>query len=603
MERNVISSDNTELFYLNRVKTLSLRIQKLRKNAKNWVVIRLVSFTTIPLAIYFLYNQSPLLLSTITLFLILLFLFFVKKSVENKDLLNFHKRLKLMNENEIKSLHNDHSAFPDGLLFIDQKHPFSYDMDVFGKKGVFPLLNRTVTIEAEKKLKDRLLNGYSNVSAFHEATEDLLNHKEWSQTFRASISNDEPAIESEIYHNWVIQKDRTPKWFKLAHFAYPITGFGSTFCYQLDIINGTQFLVIFMFSIIPVLWHVKKTNPILNALLHFEQHTKSVLKQMELLKETDFQSELMKEQKQILFEEKANAYRALKELNKLIQKSAYRHNILVGIILNFYFGWDFKIRLALNKWKNENDVNLKKWLASLTEIEVFICAMNFRYNFYESTNYPIIKPDTSKKVDIKAMGHPLIPFKKMVYNDFLLSEEQQFTIITGPNMAGKSTFLRSLGVNFMLAKAGFPVVAKHFEFPNYQLYSSMRTTDDLADESSYFHAELMRLRFIVDAVEKGEKVFIILDEILKGTNAKDKEEGSAKFLEMLIQLKCKGIIATHDLKLTELANSRKELQNMYFDTNILDDEITFDYKIRQGVAKNMNASFLLRKMGLTKASS
>ena len=126
----------------------------------------------------------------------------------------------------------------------------------------------------------------------------------------------------------------------------------------------------------------------------------------------------------------------------------------------------------------------------------------------------------------------------------------------------------------------------------------MRTADDLSNESSYFHAELIRLRFIVDAIDRGESIFIILDEILKGTNSKDKEQGSAKFLEKLVVLNARGIIATHDLKLTELSTSNKALVNSYFDTTIEGEDITFDYKIREGVAKNMNASFLLRKMGL-----
>ncbi len=167
-------------------------------------------------------------------------------------------------------------------------------------------------------------------------------------------------------------------------------------------------------------------------------------------------------------------------------------------------------------------------------------------------------------------------------------------------MAGKSTFLRSVGVNLMLAKAGFPVMAKAFQFPDVLLYSSMRTSDDLNAETSYFHAELLRLRFITDAIEKrNESVFIVLDEILKGTNSKDKEEGSALFLKKLCDLGAKGIIATHDLKLTELSNSDQRLVNLYFDSTISGDEMNFDYKIRAGVAQNMNASFLLKRMGLT----
>lgn len=186
----------------------------------------------------------------------------------------------------------------------------------------------------------------------------------------------------------------------------------------------------------------------------------------------------------------------------------------------------------------------------------------------------------------------------MVTNDFQLRSSEQFVIVTGPNMAGKSTFLRSVGVNLALAKAGFSVVAKNFKFPKLKLYSSMRTADNLTEESSYFHAELIRLRFIVDAIDRGEKIFIVLDEILKGTNSKDKEEGSARFLKKLIALKSKGIIATHDLSLTTLANDEPKLKNQYFDSIIEGDNISFSYTIHDGVVKNMNASFLLEQMKL-----
>jgi DNA mismatch repair ATPase MutS len=165
-------------------------------------------------------------------------------------------------------------------------------------------------------------------------------------------------------------------------------------------------------------------------------------------------------------------------------------------------------------------------------------------------------------------------------------------------MAGKSTYLRGLGLTFVFSNAGFPVIAKSCKIPNLKLFSSMRTSDDLTVESSYFHAELVRLRFIMDAIERGEKIFIILDEILKGTNSKDKEIGSARFLQKLKRLNSKGIIATHDLSLCELATNDATFKNMCFDSIIEGDNLSFNYKINEGVCKNMNASFLLKQMKL-----
>jgi DNA mismatch repair ATPase MutS len=179
-----------------------------------------------------------------------------------------------------------------------------------------------------------------------------------------------------------------------------------------------------------------------------------------------------------------------------------------------------------------------------------------------------------EEISLTGLGHPLL-HEDAVKNDFTMDSACAFTIVTGPNMAGKSTFLRAVGVNLMLAHAGFPVVAGQFVFPNRKLYSSMRTADDLSEQSSYFFAELSRLRFIVDAIERGEQVFVLLDEILKGTNSLDKERGSADFLHRLNKIGARGIIATHDLSLCRLADESKAFQNKYFDSQIEHNELAF----------------------------
>ena len=200
--------------------------------------------------------------------------------------------------------------------------------------------------------------------------------------------------------------------------------------------------------------------------------------------------------------------------------------------------------------------------------------------------------------EIKDLEHPFVSKEKRVTNDVKIVGEEQFVVLTGPNMAGKSTYLRSLGLAIICANTGLPILATSCKLPKVKLFTSMRTSDDLTVESSYFHAELIRLRFIVDAIEKGEKVFIILDEILKGTNSKDKEIGSALFLQKLKRLKTKGIIATHDLSLCVLEDSDKAFKNMYFDSIIEGNKLSFDYKINDGICQNMNASFLLKQMKL-----
>ncbi|WP_338039252.1 MutS-related protein [Maribacter litopenaei] len=179
-------------------------------------------------------------------------------------------------------------------------------------------------------------------------------------------------------------------------------------------------------------------------------------------------------------------------------------------------------------------------------------------------------------------------------NDYEIKKED-FFIITGANMAGKSTFLRTVSLQIVMANIGLPVCAKVMEYSPIKLITSMRTSDSLTDDESYFFSELKRLKFIVDEIQK-DNYFIVLDEILKGTNSTDKARGSRKFVERLVASSSTGIIATHDLSLCEVANELPQVKNYYFDAEIVDDELHFDYTFKEGICQNMNASFLLRKM-------
>ena len=192
------------------------------------------------------------------------------------------------------------------------------------------------------------------------------------------------------------------------------------------------------------------------------------------------------------------------------------------------------------------------------------------------------------------MNKVISPLESPVLNDIQIKNEQ-FFIITGANMAGKSTFLRTVSLQIVMANIGLPLCAKEVDYSPIKLITSMRTTDSLTDDESYFFSELKRLRFVVDEI-KSDCYFIVLDEILKGTNSTDKAIGSRKFVEKLISSKATGIIATHDLSLCEAANDLPQVRNHYFDAEIINNELHFDYKFKDGICQNMNASFLLKKM-------
>ena len=269
-----------------------------------------------------------------------------------------------------------------------------------------------------------------------------------------------------------------------------------------------------------------------------------------------------------------------------------RNNMIIALVGNALFLWDLRNAVKVESWINSYKHTVKKWF----EVIAFFDAENSLANFsFNHPNYTFPKINEDKPV-IKStqLGHPLLKTEKRIDNDFSILENE-FFIITGANMAGKSTFLRTVSLSIVMANIGLPVCAETFEYTPIKLITSMRTSDSLADDESYFYSELKRLKFIVDTIHTDE-YFILLDEILKGTNSKDKAIGSKKFVEKLLGSQSAGIIATHDVSLCELENEYSEIKNYYFDAKITNDELHFDYLFKKGICKNMNASFLLKKM-------
>jgi DNA mismatch repair ATPase MutS len=251
----------------------------------------------------------------------------------------------------------------------------------------------------------------------------------------------------------------------------------------------------------------------------------------------------------------------------------------------------------MEKWKEQHAAEMEKWFEVIADFDALCGLANVSYNNPHWT-FPQLSDDNTYKMN--QIRHPLMKTETCVPNDFEVNKVPALQVITGANMAGKSTYLRTIGSNMILAMVGAPVHASAMIFTPIKLISSLRTTDSLAKSESYFYAEIKRLQMIVNRLKRGEKMLILLDEILKGTNSKDKEQGSRQLLLQLLKLKAIGIIATHDISLGEMSKTHGEwISNQCFEVDIMDDQLVFDYRIRSGVAQNMNASFLLKKMGIT----
>jgi len=284
-------------------------------------------------------------------------------------------------------------------------------------------------------------------------------------------------------------------------------------------------------------------------------------------------------------------------LNKELDRLNLRNNQLLYIILEGCLFWQLRQMLRIENWKQTYGHQLALWLETLGQMDAICSLATFAFNHPEYT-YPQIaeEPFIFKAQD---MGHPLMPESRCVKNDANIPSRPYFIIITGANMAGKSTYLRTIGCNYLLACIGAPACCSSLKIYPAQLMTSLRTNDSLNNNESYFFAELKRLKQIIDQLNNGKEMFIILDEILKGTNSKDKQKGSFALIQQLMTLQTNGIIATHDLLLGELAQLfPHEVKNYCFEADILNNELTFPYKLKEGIAKNMNACFLMKKMGI-----
>ena len=287
----------------------------------------------------------------------------------------------------------------------------------------------------------------------------------------------------------------------------------------------------------------------------------------------------------------------IKMLSKLVSRLDTRLNIMVAIPFNLFFFWDIHCCLALEKWKTRHTHEISHWFSAMAEFEVLSCLANMAYNNPGWAMPEVIPGYFTLKAE-KA-GHPLIPVNRRIDNTLDISRSGKTVLITGSNMSGKSTFLRTCGVNAILALAGAPVCAASFTISHVRVFSSMRISDSLEDNTSSFYAELKRLAAIIQTAEQNQHVFLLLDEILRGTNSNDRYTGSVALIKQLIGYGTVAIVATHDLKLADLAKEMASaIDNYHFDVKIDGEELYFDYKLTPGICTSLNASILMKKMGI-----
>ena len=586
---------NASQFYKKEITKQKAILSRLNKELALLGTLRLAVFVATALGIYFFYTQA-IVAGAIALIGIVSFLYLLVKCEAQAYKKQKCKALIAINKTELQVLKREFQHLPTGDEFKDEQHAYSQDIDLFGKASFFQYLNRTSLKEGKQQLATWLIeNNTAEVVEKQEAIQEMSSRVLWRQDFSAEAS----LLETEVSSYKVAQDLKHYKAFVPKHMKYLVSLISTISIVVLALafyekLTFWQVFAWFMVGVSITVLKLKQINNLSRQISKAQSLFQQYHKLLQKIEDASFTAKhLIKKQKQIATEHK-KASDILREFSKLLDALDQRNNILISIPANGFFLRDLSISLKIEAWIAANHHKVEQWFEVVAYFDAVNSMGNFAYNHSKYT-FPKIN-DGSSQIEAANLGHPLLYEEERIDNDFRI-ENTQFFIITGANMAGKSTFLRTVSLSLVMANIGLPVCASSYSFSPIKLITSMRTTDSLSNHESYFFSELKRLRSIVSAISK-DQYFIILDEILKGTNSTDKAKGSRQFVEKLVASHSTGIIATHDLSLCEIEKQILEIKNYYFDAEIVNDELFFDYQLKIGVCKNMNASFLLKKMGI-----
>ncbi len=563
-------------------------------------MLRLLLVLVALLCFYFFITSEDVVALIAGLIAAVAFPFVLQWHRQKSEQILFKQTLVEINTNEINFLEHRELPFEDGNEYHDVAHPYAFDLDIFGKKSLFQYLNRTATHIGKSYLAGSLQSILPNelIEKKQAAIKELTAKNTWRQEIlaHAKIANDSKSIYTNIVDWSLGPKKNVPLYLRILSFVSPVILFTLLIASLFDnsgwCLKAAEGLFLIHLMLIgsqlkTIRKEIVETDKI-ESLMH--QYS-LILKHIE---QENFQSEYLLALKEKLTNNGIQAGKELDVLAGLFARVQTIQNAIGSVFMNGFFLYHIHSLHALLQWKTLHAHKVAKWTTVIGEIEMLNSYANFAFNNPEFT-YPLL--NSSYTIQLENAGHPLINASKRVCNTIAF-EDGNFVILTGSNMSGKSTFLRTLGVNMVLAGAGAPVCASVAHIHPLPVIVSMRLSDSLSDSESYFFAEVKRLKQLVNTLDR-RRCFVLLDEILRGTNSDDKRSGTIEFIKKVVEKQGIGIIATHDLEVCNTTDQYPgKLFNKCFEVEIISDELIFDYKLREGICKNKSATFLMKKMGV-----
>ena len=591
--------------YKKQIVELTQTIYRLRTKSRVFVITEILSFA-VSIAFVVMFTVLNNASWTLGVALCVLFLYFYIRNLDTKNDRDIADALalKLTYEKEIAYQEGDYTKFDTGERYLQPTHPFTFDLDIFGQGSLFQRINRTISSGGSDYLAECLAGKWETLST----TELLKNIKQRAEAIE-ELAKNEPFL-SQFKAQGVektIDTTAIRKAFSSIHTLQIPSYFANRTFRTLIYANLTGFYLSIFLSIanfvptfLPIWWgifnfflatlcchkYIKLVNEVISKL---KNQVHGYVNMATLIDKQSFTATHLCELKNNL----SGAMESFGQLERILQKIDNRSNE-IGIVLFNCFGLlDITIIRHFLRWQHTYEPITDQWIYASSTFDALVSMATFRLNEDKAQQATIVN---SNKVSYKAHNiyHPFLG-EKAIRNNFDI-QNHEYYIITGANMAGKSTFLRTLGVNYILAMNGLPVFAEEMCVSVFRLFTNMRTTDDLTHGISYFNAELLRLKQLIASLDPNVPSLIILDEILKGTNSLDKLNGSRLFLEYISKRNVTGVIATHDLELSKLEDENPQRFHNYSFEIELGTNVTYTYKIGRGVAKNQNATFLLKQI-------
>jgi DNA mismatch repair ATPase MutS len=562
--------------------------------------LRLVSIFCFLFFGYFYLDTKNDIYAFATVFSIIIFFILMRLHDKISHQKEFKEALITINNNEIAFLNRDKIPFDNGVEFNDFHHPYAYDLDIFGEHSLFQNLNRTFTFIGKKTLAKQLLKTLSNSEILENqnAIKELTTKINWRQEFMsiAKISKDKKSNYQNLLNWSKFNSKPIEKSEYLMIFVLPVLFFGLVISYAItnnDVFFtyiSTLFVINLGFSA-RFLKRIQAENGVSGDI---DKIVKQYGLMIQKIESETFESKKLVDLQNVFKSEIENTNQNLNKLSDLFSRLDSISNLFTTIVFNGAFLYHVHNLNAMIEWKTKHAQNLEKWINIIGEFEMLNSFANFSYN-----NPEFVFPELNSNhgISFENLSHPLLNPKTRIGNtvDF---QPQSFMILTGSNMSGKSTFLRSLGVNMVLSGIGSPVCASKANVHALPVLVSMRLSDSLSDSESYFYAEIKRLKQIMDELQN-QRSFVLLDEILRGTNSDDKRSGTIEVVKKMISKNAIGAIATHDIEVCLTTNDfPNQLTNKCFEVEIVHDDLFFDYKLHDGICKNKSATFLMKKMGI-----